>query len=285
MLNEKFYAVDIFPGIANTNWEGEISNQGDKVYIRNRPDITIHTGYVKGQKLTIEHPDTPVTEFEITRAAYFSFVCDDIDAHQSDLDLMEEWSLDAGEQMRTAIDEEGLGDVYSDADSDNSGTTAGKDSESYDLGAAGDPVLVTKENVVDLLMDMSACMDEQNLPETGRWYALPNWINNMLKRSDLKDVSMTGDSKSPIRNGKVGEIDNIPVHKSNQIKSTTDSTGYKCYYPMGGHKSAITFASQMTEMDDLKDKDVFGRIVRGLNVYDWETVKDDALVVAYARKG
>ncbi len=284
LLNEKFYLATIFPGIANTNWEGEIKNQGDKVYIRTTPDIEIHTGYVKGQKLAIDHPDKQATTWEISRGAYFSFICDSVDKHQSDLNLLEDWSADAGEQMKIEIDYEGLTDVYSYADSDNSGTTAGADSEGYDLGTSGSPVATTTDNVLDLLMDMSACLDEQSIPENNRYYALPSWITNLLKRSDLKDVSMTGDTKSPLRNGKIGEIDQIAVHKSNQIKRVMDG-GYKCYYPMAGHKSAITFASQMNEMRTVEDKDVFGEIVQGLNVYDWKVVKPEGLVTAYARKG
>ncbi|MDY6910736.1 MAG: hypothetical protein SVM79_00015 [Chloroflexota bacterium] len=284
LLNEKFYLTTIFPGIANTRYEGEIKNQGDKVYIRNTPDIEIHTGYTKGQKLEIDHPDKPVTTWEITRGAYFSFICDSVDKHQSDINLLEDWSMDAGQQMKIEIDSEGLGDVYSYADSDNSGASAGADSGGYDLGASGSPVAITTDNVLDMLMDMSGCLDEQSIPEANRWFALPSWYVNLLKRSDLKDVSMTGDSKSPLRNGKVGEIDQIAVHKSNQIKSTTDS-GYKCYYPMAGHQSAITFASQMNEMRTVQDKDVFGEIVQGLNVYDWKVVLPKSLVTAYVRKG
>ena len=41
-LIEKFYASTVLAAISNTDYEGEIKNQGDKVHIRTKPTITIH---------------------------------------------------------------------------------------------------------------------------------------------------------------------------------------------------------------------------------------------------
>jgi hypothetical protein len=278
----KYYTASIFPGFANTKYEGEIKNQGDIVNIRTRADININD-YVKGMELVIQHPDNPMITFPIRKAKYFNFICDDIDKHQADINLMEDWSQDAGEQMKIVIDAQGLGDIYADGHADNVGTTAGAISGGYNMGVSGSPVAITKENVLDFMMDMNSCLDEKNVPESGRSYALPTWMNNMLKKSDLKDVSMTGDSKSSVRHGRVGSIDGLDVLKSNQIKKVTDGS-YTCYYPMCVHNDAITFAAQMREMDSLKSEKTFGRLVRGLNVYDYKTIKSEGLVVGYVRK-
>jgi hypothetical protein len=40
-LIEKFYAATVLAAIANTDYEGEIKSQGDKVKIRTKPTITI----------------------------------------------------------------------------------------------------------------------------------------------------------------------------------------------------------------------------------------------------
>jgi len=37
----KFYDATVLPQISNTDYEGEIKNQGDKVYIRTRGSVTI----------------------------------------------------------------------------------------------------------------------------------------------------------------------------------------------------------------------------------------------------
>jgi hypothetical protein len=49
----KFYASTVFGEIANTDYEGEIKNYGDKVVIRTTPDITIND-YVVGQNLNYQ---------------------------------------------------------------------------------------------------------------------------------------------------------------------------------------------------------------------------------------
>ena len=40
-LNVKFWDASVVPAISNTDWQGEIADKGDKVIIRQIPDITI----------------------------------------------------------------------------------------------------------------------------------------------------------------------------------------------------------------------------------------------------
>ena len=82
----KFYEATVIAAISNTDYEGEIKNQGDKVIIRQVPDITIRD-YVKGQSLQIERPEAPNKELPIDRAKYFNFICDDIDEIKERLEL------------------------------------------------------------------------------------------------------------------------------------------------------------------------------------------------------
>ena len=121
----KFYEATVIAAITNTDYEGEIKDQGDKVIIRTVPDIVIRN-YTKGQSLQIQRPEAPNKEFSIDRAKYFNFICDDIDRHQTDIKLMDSWARDASQQMKIAVDTDFLSDVYADADSDNKGATAGK---------------------------------------------------------------------------------------------------------------------------------------------------------------
>ena len=281
-LVEKFYDATVFGEIANTDYQGEIKGEGSKVNIRTRADIIIRD-YVKGQNLQIQRPESPNVELYVDKAKYFNCIVDDIDKHQSDIKLMNEWGNDAGEQMKIKIDTQILGDVYVDADSANKGLTAGRKSASFNLGATGSPVAVDKTNVLDCLVDIGTVMDEQNLPEQGRWIVLPSWMCGMLKKSDLKDASMTGDAESVLRNGRVGRIDNLMIYKSNNLSSVTDGA-YKAYNIIFGHRSALTFAAQMTNMETLRAESTFGNLMRGLQVYGYEVIKKDAMGHFYARK-
>lgn len=281
-LLTKFYAATVLSEISNTDYEGEISGLGDKVKIRQTPDISIRD-YTKGSTLTYDRPEAPVVELLIDKAKTFSPIIDDVDKIQSDLNLLDNWTSDAADQMKIAIDRDVLNTIPSSVSADNSGTTAGAISGDIDLGATGSPVQLTKTNIIDKIVDLGTVLDEQNIPETGRWLVLPAWAAGMLKKSDLKDASITGDNESVMRNGRLGMIDRFTLYKSNVLTATTDG-GNSVYNILAGHKAGMTFASQLSEVETLRAESTFGTILRGLNVYGYKVTKPDSLARLYAYK-
>lgn len=294
-LQVKFYKSTVLGEITNNDWEGEIKGQGDKVHIRTIPTITVRS-YTKGQNLTNEVPQSTPIELNINNGKYFAVVLDDVDATQADVKLMDMFTNDASQQMKISIDGDVLGSVYADAAAANKGATAGAISGDINLGATGAPRQVTAANVLDMILDMGQVLDEQNVPEDGRWVVLPVWMTGLIKRSDLKQAYLTGDSVSPLRNGKIGMIDRFTVYSSNNLASVTDlgadsaagGTGanadYKAWRILAGTRDAISFASQMTNVETLRAQSTFGNIVRGLNVYGYKVTKPEALVSGYVRK-
>lgn len=255
---------------------------GDKVHIRTTPTVTIRD-YQKGQKLITETPDTDKIELLIDKGKYFNFIVDDIDAYQNDINLMDTFSAAASEQMKVEIDSGIMGAFYVDAHAQNKGLTAGRKSAAFNLGTTGSAITLTKANILDIIVDAGTVADEQNWPSEGRWIVLPAWATGMLKKSDLKDASLTGDGKSILRNGRIGMIDRFTIYMSNQVASVSD-TGTAWHIPFG-HKTALTFAAQMTKMESLRAESSFGNLTRGLNVFGWKVVKPESLGVIYAYKG
>lgn len=255
---------------------------GDKVIIRTVPTLTIRD-YVKGQNLQVEQPESPNVELLIDKGKYFAFAANDIDKIQSDIKLIDMWSKDASEQLKITVDKSILSTVYADAHASNRGLTAGAESAAYSLGVTATPIALTKDNVLDKIIDLGSVLTEQNVPEEGRWIVLPTWAANMLKKSDIKDASLTGDGTSTLRNGRLGMIDKFTIYVSNNYTSVLDTVA--CYNILAGHNSAITFATQMTKMETLRNPNDFGDIVRGLQVYGFEVIKPEALAVLYAKKG
>jgi len=279
----KFYSATVFAAISNTDYEGEIKNVGDKVIIRTTPTITIRD-YNKNQSLTIERPESDPVELEIDEAKYFNFICDDIDAYQSDIKLMDDWSKDASEQMKISIDTGILADIYNDPTATyNRGASCGKISASFNMGTTAAARVITKDNILEALVDCGTILDEQNIPEDSRWVIIPAWFAGMIKKSDLKDASLTGDGTSVMRNGRLGMIDRFTLYSSNLLKTTVES-GFTNYHVMAGQRHALSFAAQMTKMQTLTSESTFGTLVRGLNVYGYEVLKPDALVELYCRK-
>lgn len=281
---EKLYQRTCFAEISNTDYEGEIKSHGDTVMIRTTPSITIRD-YEIGGGLNYEKPTSDKVELHIDKAKYFAFEVNDVDEYQSDIKLMDNWSDDAGQQMKIAIDKVILGDVFADAAVENAGSEAGRESGGYNMGAAGAPVGISKTNILDTLVDCGSVLDEQNVPDDARWIVLPAWMNGMLKKSDLRDASAMGDSQSVFRNGKVGMLDRFDVYISNNMSKVTDATTTRqATNVIFGHKKALTFASQMTKMENLPNPTDFGQLVRGLNVFGYEVIDPNAMGHLYAER-
>lgn len=276
----------MFNAITNNKFEGDIKDVGDKVIIRTIADVEIHE-YVKGKVLEIQNPESPPIELLIDKAHYFNVAIDDIDKYQTDLKLMESWSKDATNQMRNHIDRGVLANVYSDAHALNSGSTAGKVSGGFNIGAAGAAVQVTANDVLDYIVDLGTILDEHDIPQEGRWIVAPAWFTNLVKKSDLQDASLAGDGTSILRNGRIGMIDRFEIFMSNNVHNALGTGGQgaiRCWDIIAGHKSAITFANQIVKVENLKSERTFAQLVRGLNVYGYKVVVPEALCHLYARQ-
>jgi hypothetical protein len=285
-LVEKFYTATVFGAIANTDYEGEISDFGDQVIIRTTPTMTIND-YEIGLGLTYETPISANTSLDIDKGKYFAFAVDDVDAMQADIDMMDDWSEDASEQMKIAVDSDVLTNIPAGVNANNKGIAAGVISGDINLGAAGTngdaAIAVTSTNIVDYIIDMGTVLDEQNVPETGRWLVLPAWMVGRIKKSDLKDASLAGDSTSIARNGLVGMIDRFYIYLSNNIIGIAEGTA-TLYNPIAGHSSGLTFAAQMVKMETLPNPDTFGQLVRGLNVYGYKVIEGKYLAAGKVKK-
>lgn len=278
-LAVKYYAATCMSEITNNDWEGEIKDQGDKVIIRSTPSITIND-YTKGLALTSEVPTSTPIELLIDQGKYFQVVIDDIDKVQSDIKLMNAFTDDASEQMKIAIERDVFAAAFADAAAANKGATAGLISGNINLGITATPVAISKTNVVDHLVDMGLVLDEQNVPENGRWIILPAAMVARIKKSDLKDASVSGDGVSMLRNGRVGTIDRFTIYSSNNLYVS----GGK-YSLMAGTKDAISWAAQITKLETLRSTSTFGDLVRGLNVYGYKVTKPEALVHSVVTMG
>jgi hypothetical protein len=279
-LIENFYDATVLAAISNTDYEGEIRQYGDTVNIRTTPEITIRD-YVKGQSLTVENPDKPKIQLVIDKGEYFACVEDDVDKVQSDINLMDTWTKDASERMKIKIDQRVLTDILPGIASTNKGATAGEQSASFNLGTSVSPLTVTKDgaggtvSVVDLLVDLGTVLDEANCPEQNRFVVIPAKMAGLIKKSELKDASLTGDGTSIVRNGRLGMVDRFTLYVSHNLNVSSGK-----YSLIAGNKMGFTFASQMTNMETIRSESTFGNIVRGLQVYGYKVVKGEALAQA-----
>ena len=284
-LLEKLYLTTVFGEISNTDYEGMISKYGDTVIVRTNPDITI-SPFVIGQSLNYQLPNSAPVEMRIDQGYYFAFKCDDVIAKQSNIKLMDSWTDDGGRKMAIAIDANILAYAHPLSEAvHNRGNTAGKESEDILLGASGAPLQLTKTNILEVIVDCGLVLDEQQVPETGRWIVLPKWATATLKKSDLKDASMTG-VESTLPNGRLGTIDRFTIYGSSNLDTATDSTGPKCWQAMFGHPMAISFATQLEKTQHIPaPESTFAELIRVLNVFGRKVFHPEALGTLYCCKG
>lgn len=271
----KWYDATLLARITNTDYEGIIRKQGDTVIIRSIPTITIFD-YSIGQSLSYERPTAASLTMVIDKGKAWAVELDDVVKVQTDLPMLNKFTDDAAMQMKIAIETAFFADstIYGGMSAYNTGATAGRKSSSYSIGvnAAGTytGVQVTDANVLDYIVDCGSVLDEQNVPETGRWFVIPTWMAGLIKKSDLKDASLTGDGQSVLRNGRIGMIDRFTLFNSNLLRTNSGST--EAHF---GVNDAITFATQLTETESLRSPDSFSDRVRGLQVYGYKVVKPE----------
>jgi hypothetical protein len=291
-LVEKFYASTVLAAISNTDYEGEIKNMGDRVRIRTKPTITIREYRADGN-LQVERPEGDDLSLLINKGRYFNTILDDVMEVQSDLNALSMWSDDAAQQMKIVIDTDVLTGLLGACAASNRGVTAGVISGSVNLGATTTPLVSVSRSptagqveILDLILRLGQVLDERNIPEEGRWVILPVWAIAQLKFSDLRQAYVTGDSVSPMRNGRVGQIDRFTIYASNLLPNGTAgglAAGEFAVY--AGHAHGLTFASQVSKVETLRSEMTFGRLLRGLQVYGYQVVDGTALAQAIITKG
>jgi hypothetical protein len=297
-LIEKFYASTVLAAISNTDYEGEIRNQGDRVHIRTKPTITIKP-YLVGGNLAVERPSSNIVDLVIDQGLYFNEILDDIMEIQSDINLMGIWSDDAAQQMKISVDTLVLLGLMGTMAAVNKGTTAGKISGNLNLGVTGTPLPVVANQasppvagqvtILQAILRMGLVLDEQNIPEQGRWVVMPAWAAALIKGSELRQAYLSGDATSILRNGRLGQIDRFTLYVSNLLPKGAITNGGPAgdqvlaageWVMYAGHAHGLTFASQISKVETLRSEFTFGTLLRGLQVYGYKVIDSIALVQA-----
>ena len=298
-LLAKFYQNTVLSEVANTDYEGELKNQGDTIRIRLAPSISI-SDYTVGQTLSYEVPVPIYQDMQVNKGKYFGVQVNDVLSYQSDMNLMNMFTEDAAKQLKIAIENEVFFNnfVTEGPSAANKGATAGAISASYNLGTDSTPIdQATPANILNAILRMASVLDEQNVPEDGRFLIMSPYDRHLLMQSNIAQAYFTGDQSSTIRTGKIGMLDRFSVYVSNLLPrgeagkalvaglSATSggatSAGTKVRRLMvAGTKAASSFAMTISKTEPLRNQTDFGDIVRGLAVYGRKVVKPQAFAVA-----
>lgn len=284
-----FRKASVVEAITNTDYAGEISAFGDSVKIIKEPVISV-SDYTRGSDTT----QTKLTDQELTlvvdSAKAFKFIVDDIETNMSHVNFKEVATSSAAYALRDSYDAAVIAAMFSGlstsgpdhvlgADASAATQTMGQHqggSNAIDLtGSDG-----TGTDPLDMMAFMAKLLDEQNVPEEGRWFVAPPSFYNELSQSGSKLMSVDFNAgQGSIRNGLVssGKLRGFDMYKSNNVAATSTATGKV----LAGHISSTATAQTIISTEVLRDPTSFGDIVRGLHVYGAKVLRPEALVGAF----
>ena len=284
-----FRKSSVVEAITNTDYAGEISAYGDSVKIIKEPVITV-SDYTRNTDTT----ETRLTDQEINlvvdSAKAFKFIVDDIETNMSHVNFKEVATSSAAYALRDSYDAAVIANMFSGVSTSSPDHVIGADaaaatqtmgqhqggSNSIDLtGSDG-----TGTDPLDVMAFMAKLLDEQNVPEEGRWFVAPPAWYEQLSQSGSKLMSVDFNAgQGSIRNGLVssGKLRGFDMYKSNNIAAPSTAGGKV----LAGHISSTATAQTIISTETLRDPTSFGDIVRGLHVYGSKVLRPEALVSAF----
>jgi hypothetical protein len=284
-----FRKSSVVEAITNTDYAGEISAYGDSVKIIKEPVISV-SDYTRNSDTT----ETRLTDQEINlvvdSAKAFKFIVDDIESNMSHVNFKEVATSSAAYALRDSYDAAVIANMFSGVSTSSPDHVLGADaaaatqtmgqhqggSNSIDLtGSDG-----TGTDPLDVMAFMAKLLDEQNVPEEGRWFVAPPAWYEQLSQSGSKLMSVDFNAgQGSIRNGLVssGKLRGFDMYKSNNIAAPSTAGGKV----LAGHISSTATAQTIISTETLRDPTSFGDIVRGLHVYGSKVLRPEALVSAF----
>lgn len=285
----QFYCDSIYTQISSTDGLNEVIGKGDTIYFLKEPCIGIRE-YVKDGVLTYDTLEADTCKFTIGAAKYFGIKIDRLDEQ-----LMANWNryldsikANAARTFAQRVDCEMMGQIVSEVDCNNKGPNAGVVSHGYDLGTPGSPFTITPDTIIKFLAYMQAVLDEQCVPEAGRYIVLPPEFRVMMFESELRSACFLncGTGVSMIANGSTPmELMGFKFIFSNCAPRVLDTaTNAYAYYVIAGLPMATAFGSWANMSAEMRDKDnPYERYISALFAYGFAVLYPQALALGYIR--
>lgn len=263
------YALDnahIAANLVNRDYEGLIRQQGDTVHINTIGPVTVDD-YTRNTD--IDDPEVLTTTEQtlvIDQAKYFNFQVDDVDAAQSNGDLMDAAMARAAYALNDASDAYLLSVIASGADSGNV------------IGSSA-AVSLTASNVYENIVALRTKLDKANVPTSGRFVVVPPEVYALLLLDDrFVKATDAGTANATLLNGEVGRVAGFTVYMSNNTPYATETWSIPA-----GVAAATTYAEQIVSTEAYRLEKRFADAVKGLHVYGAKVTDGKQLAVLKAK--
>jgi hypothetical protein len=254
------------PGVVNRDYEGDIARAGDTVHIVSLAEPTIGT-YSPHVDIVIEDVDDTDATLVIDQSKYFAFEVDDVEKRQA-LNggaVLTEQARKAAYKLRDVADQYVAGLMAAGIDAGN-------------IIAEQTISVSSTAKAYDVLVDLGTKLDEDNVPDEGRWVVVTPGFYGLLKK-DQRFVGAGDAESAAIRaNGMVGSAAGFSVRKSNNHPAGPGAGAGRLI--IAGYNGAVTYAEQINETEAARKEKGFADIVKGLHLYGSKVVRPTGLAAA-----
>lgn len=253
-INESLKNALVFGSVVNTDYEGEILRAGDTVNIGSISAVSI--GNYTGAEISAEELSGTSVALAIDQAKYFNFAVDDVDAAQSNVNLLAGGMVEASYGLSNAADEY-IASLHASA-----GVTT-------NLGSTSTPLSANSDNAYSILLLAGQKLTENSVPLQGRWAVLPAWMVTKLVLAKLVVENQTNDAW---QNGMIGRVAGFDCYVSNNCATVSGASKILC-----GNTKAISFAGQLLKIAAYEVEKGFKNGVKGLYVFGAKVTYPNAL--------
>jgi hypothetical protein len=286
-----FRTASVVEGITNNDYYGELGSYGDTVKVILEPTITV-SAYTRGATVTSTALPANEMTLEISQANRFQFQVDDIEVKLSHVNWEAMATSSATYTLKNEYDKEVLtymttvaksGNYLGDAATANgvidTFTTAALAGAAPVLAGFGGGVAVDPLNILSRL---ALVLDENEVPEEGRYVVVTPRFMELLARTDSKLLSTDyNQGEGGLKNGLAmsGKLRGFSIYKTNNCPKFSASVDFI----IAGHMSAVATVSSIDKVEKIRSETTFADIIRGLHVYGRGVVRAEALAVAAVR--
>lgn len=253
----------VFGGIVSSEFNGKIIALNQTLTVRIPGQITI-SDYVKGADISLEEPTGFETEVTIDTGKQWGVGIDDVDAAVCDVNLLNEYTSDAG--YRLAV----LQDTYVLSKYAGAALT---------YGSTATPIDVTKANILATMGRIGRVMSDNKLPAENRWMVVPPWF---IEKLVLAGLDLKTDNTELFNNGFVGKVLGINLRVSTNVQ-TVDTTKYKCLAGYGTR--GIAFIQGLSKTKAVEEVKQFREGVIGMTYYGGKVFRPDELMCVTLTEG
>lgn len=260
------------PSITNRNYQGEITQAGDRVKVTGMADPTI---FDVTRNTDIPAPETLTDEqleMIIDQSKGFNFQVDDLDQLQNARPgqaIVLQSAANAARRLAEVADASIAAKMVAGVASGNTLGTQGAPI-TIDQPEPGATAAAGSTSVYRFLTRLSVKLDKALVPQQGRWAVLPPFMAAALSL----DPRFQAGEPSVVRNGYQGRVAGFDIYLTTALPVTTG-----VYRVLAGHSMATSYAEQLVETVFYRPERRFADAVKGVHVYGHKVFYPNAIAL------